>query len=128
MGINKMVRVWNDNVHEHEEKFKGQVIKIEPKSYIEMNSFEAVEFKSQFKAPVFLKGGVPDPRYFKKIRIEHIEDDKIETSTTKASDEATCQKCGFAAKSMAGLKAHIRANHIQSMENDDARRELLAEV
>lgn len=122
MATNFMVRVWNDNNHDHSEKFKGQEINIPAHGSIEMNRHEAVEFKSQFKAPVFLKGGIPDPAFKKMIRIEIPENDKIEE--TKASDEHLCQKCGFSAKSAAGLKAHVRANHLQSMEDEDARREL----
>ena len=83
---NNTVRVWNKNVHDHEEKFKGVVYNIPAGGYIEMNHFEAVEFKSQFKAPVFLKGGVPDPKHYKKIVLEPIENDTIE-SNNKAPEE-----------------------------------------
>lgn len=119
----RSVKVWNKNVFDHEEKFKGDVIKIPAGGFIKMDRNEAVEFKSQFKQPVFLKGGVPDKEHLKMIVLEPI-DDTIEEVT---KDTFLCQKCGFEAGSNAGLKAHIRAKHLQSMENADARKELISE-
>lgn len=124
MSRNFQVRVWNDNNYEHVEKFKGKELVIPAHGFIEMNRHEAVEFKSQFKAPVFLKGGVPDPKHKKMIRVEVVDNDKIEQTT---APDHLCQKCGFQAKSAAGLKAHIRAHHLQSLEDEDVRRELLQE-
>jgi len=123
---NTLVKVWNDNSLEHIETFKGQEIKIPAHGYVTMNRHEAVEFKSQFKSPVFLKGGVPDPAHKKMIRVEPINDDKIEE--TQAPDDFDCQKCGFVAKSAAGLKSHIRANHLQSVADSELRKELSQEA
>lgn len=121
---NQVVEVWNNNVYDHEEKFKGQTIRIPAGGFITMNRFEAAEFKSQFKQPIFLKGGVPDPKHFKKIELRKI-DDTIEPDKREGSDESLlCQKCGFKAKSASGLKSHVRHNHLQSMEDADARKEL----
>ena len=122
---NTTVKVWNNNIYDHEEKFKGQDILIPSGGFIVMNKFEAVEFKSQFKQPIFLKGGVPDPKSFKKITIE-LNDDTINKTNTKAPPH-TCQNCGFGAKSTAGLKAHVRANHLQTMEDKAEREELIKE-
>ena len=117
------VKVWNKNTFDHEEKFKGQVIKIPANSFIVMDRHEAVEFKSQFKQPVFLKGGVPDKEHLKMIVLETIDD----TIKEEPKNDLVCQKCGFEASSAAGLKAHIRAKHLQAMEDADARKELIAE-
>ena len=121
---NGTVKVHNLNTYDHEEKFKGQDIMIPAGGYILMNKFEAVEFKSQFKQPIFLKGGVPDPKSYKKLVLEPI-DDTINES--QKDSKHICQNCGFGAKSAAGLKAHVRANHLQSMEDQDKREELIKE-
>ncbi len=64
------VKVWNDNEYPHTEMFKGDKIHIEPHAFIEMDYEEANEFKGQFTGIRRLGDERPDPRYFKKIRIE----------------------------------------------------------
>lgn len=128
MSKNVAVKVWNRNTYEYRERFKGQEVVIPPNSFVVMNQFEAVEFKSTFVNPRFLKGGVPDPRYYKMIVIEPMEDKARDgTAEEKEPESLVCQKCGFEAKSKQGLRAHIKANHIQAMENDDERRKIIAE-
>lgn len=119
------VKVWNKNTFDHEEMFKGSLIKIPAGAYILMDRHEAVEFKSQFKQPVFLKGGVPDKQHLKMIVLEPIDDTIKEEE--KSNDSFVCQKCNFEAGSHAGLKSHIRSKHLQSMEDADAREELISE-
>ena len=118
---NATVKIWNNNTYDHEEKFKGQDVVIPAGGFIVMNKFEAVEFKSQFKQPIFLKGGVPDPKSFKKLSLEPIDD----TINGSKDSEHVCQNCGFGAKSAAGLKAHVRANHLQSVKDKEVREELI---
>lgn len=65
-----LVKVWNDNEFSHVEEFRSQKIEIAPHTFIEMDEDEALQFKSQFKAPILDGGGNHDPRGFKKIRIE----------------------------------------------------------
>lgn len=117
------VKVWNDNVLDHVEKFKGKEIKIASKGYVEMDRDDAVLFKSQFYPPKFDKGNVQMVESFKMIRIEAITN-KPGASTVEP-DDFVCMKCGFKAASNAGLKSHIRANHADSMVDDDARKELI---
>lgn len=114
------VRVWNDNILEHSEKFKGNRVSIPAGKFIVMPGSEAVEFKGQFFPPQ-IKNGVHLPEGFKKIRLEEIE------AAVAAPEPETfiCQKCAFSAKSNAGLAAHTRANHLDSMMDDDARKELV---
>jgi hypothetical protein len=64
-----MVKVWNDNVHPYEEKYKGKMVEIPPKDFIEMDYDDAMQFKGEFKAPV-INGQGHDPRGFKMIRVE----------------------------------------------------------
>ena len=66
------VKVWNDNVHPHRERFRGDWIEIPAKSYIEMEWEDGVQFRGQFTgiAPIIPETGNPDPTRFKMIRVE----------------------------------------------------------
>jgi hypothetical protein len=119
--MNGLVRVWNDNKYDHKEKFKGDIVIIPAGGYVEMNRDDAVLFKGQFTPMIKNKGGREDPMGFKKIRIDYNPKEIVEDVVTKAEQATTCQACGFVAKSNAGLSAHIRANHMQQMVDDDAR-------
>jgi len=50
--------------------FKGEMITIGPGEHIEMDWEEAIEFKGQFTGIKRLPDDSPDPRGFKKIRVE----------------------------------------------------------
>jgi hypothetical protein len=65
-----MVKVWNDNIYPHVEKFKGKEIHIASKDFIEMDYDDAKQFQGQYKAPV-ISGQGHDPRGFKKIRVDN---------------------------------------------------------
>lgn len=116
------VRVYNDNKVEHVEVYKGETIRIAPGSYHEMDRDEAVQFKSQFRTPVFDKGKQQKPESKKVLRIEAIVNGAEKQKP--AADKYICMKCGFEAQNKAGLSAHIRANHIDSMVDEDAKKEL----
>ncbi len=64
------VKVWNDNVHPHKEKFKDVEFNIAPGEFIEMDSEEAVEFLHQFTGVKWRGDGTHCPTGFKKLRIE----------------------------------------------------------
>lgn len=64
------VKVWNDNVFEHTEKFKGVMMTVPAGGSIEMDLEEAYEFVAQFT-------GLPEPdtqgdlrRFHKKLRVD----------------------------------------------------------
>lgn len=64
------VKVWNDNVFDHSEKFKGEALKIPAGGFIEMDHEEAYEFAAQFS-------GMPEKdfqgdvrKFHKKIRVD----------------------------------------------------------
>lgn len=65
-----IVKVWNDHDRDHVEKFKGQEVRIAAGGYIEMDYIDAIDFKGQFFGMKMLGPNNPDPRYFKKIRVE----------------------------------------------------------
>ncbi len=68
-----IVKVFNDNVHDHKEDFKGTKLLIPAKGYIEMEYEEAVQFQGQCTG-VAPQGedGAPDARFYKMIRVEHV--------------------------------------------------------
>ena len=65
-----LVKVWNDNIYPHVEKFKGKEIHIPSKEFIEMDYDDAKQFQGQFKPPL-INGQGHDPRGFKMIRVEN---------------------------------------------------------
>jgi len=120
-----MVRVYNDNVIDHVENFKGTKIKIPSKGFIEMDSEEAVLFKGQFFPPQFDKGKIQTIESMKVIRVEHINSESV--GNKKEPETYKCMKCGHKAINASALKAHIKQSHIESMVDEDAKQEILAE-
>lgn len=120
-----LVRVWNDNIHDHTEKFRGQMVVIPAGKYVEMQAEDAVLFKSQFTPIIRNKGGRDDPRGFKKIRIEYNPTAAdIKDAVADHEQAVTCQACGYGAKTQADLLEHIKTNHASQMVDTDAREAL----
>lgn len=65
-----LVKVWNDNSHDFEGKFKDQVIKIPARGFIEMEYDEAHSFKSAPHPMQFDGMGQQRPESYKMIRVE----------------------------------------------------------
>lgn len=105
-----IVKVWNDNVHPHTEKFKGGLISIPAKSCIEMEYEEAVEFQGQFTGVARLaKNGAPDPAQFKMIRVERpavIERDDELVNHATGKRAATKEELAEALREFAGQRAY----------------------
>lgn len=122
----KMVKVWNKNILDYEENFKGQKIVIPAGKHIVMERAEAVEFKGKFRQPVYNKGGVQEISSLKKIVIEPIIEDEADFVNEESSTpKHTCMKCGFNAPNAKQLAAHVRSNHLADMEDEKARKELI---
>lgn len=64
-----LAKVWNDNVHPFKQKWRGQIIEIPAKSFIEMEYTDAVEFKSSYSPPI-IDGQGERAEGFKMIRVE----------------------------------------------------------
>ncbi len=69
------VKVWNDNTHDHTEKFKDKILTVPAKGYIEMEYLDAVDFKGQYTPIKLLGTGAQDPAGFKMIRVEPPKED-----------------------------------------------------
>jgi len=113
----KIVRVWNANVHPYSESFKGQLIKIEAGKFIEMEHFDAVELLGTFHGVKKTADGMPDPRFYKKLRLEV-------TGKTAAGFGSTaqifkCHACGMIASNQAELDKHVDDNHTDIIANKE---------
>lgn len=64
------VKVWNLNVHEHKEEFKGVMLEIPAKGFIEMDWEDAVQFRGQYTPMLIKADGTHDPRGFKMIKVD----------------------------------------------------------
>lgn len=118
------VKIWNDNKHVYREKFKGVQIAIEPGAYVTLDEDDAHLFMGSY-APIVTRGdGQPDPRYFKKLRLDR---SGVETSAMKAESKSdlTCQKCKYTATSQTDLSEHALLAHERDMfEAEDVKKAL----
>lgn len=109
-----LARVWNDNVHPHTEVFKEKTITIAPKSFVEMDYDDAVEFKSAF-TPIKTDGELnPKPESFKMIRIEPVDGAPV------TQVPLVCHATGKVAANHAEL-AKMNAEHIDQLEEASAK-------
>ena len=114
------VKVWNDNTHDYKEKFKDNEIVIPAKGFVEMEYYDAHEFKGAFKGIERDGDNQPMPRSYKMIRVE---DPAIEIDAKIESN--TCAACKFRGASPKSLLEHILANHAdQAAVDEDAEKEL----
>ena len=109
------VKVWNDNDHDYKETFKEQEIKIPAKGFVEMEYYDAHEFRGKYKSIERDADNQPMPRSYKMIRVEEPPaadiDAKIETNV--------CGACKFRGGSPKDLLEHILAKHADQMNVDD---------
>jgi len=117
------VRIVNNNVFDHVEKFRGDTVRIPAGGFIEMEREDAVLFKSNFFPPKFNGNGLQTPESMKMLKLEPIPE-KEQAPEIPVEKDLVCQACGFVAKSAAGLKSHIRSNHAHLMVDDEARDKL----
>lgn len=108
------VRVYNDNIYNHKEKFKGDIIEIGAKKFIEMDFYDAVELLGQY-TPIFTDGGgTPLPQSFKKLRIVKPEEFKIEDAKS-----FKCVACGELCESEDLLDIHVNEKHLEQLVDED---------
>jgi hypothetical protein len=98
------IKVWNDNVYDHEERFKGKQVKIPAGEAIELDFEEAMELVSQFSAmpPEDYQGDVR--RFHKKLRVDQPKHAVI--SSVQFIDPVTGKRYDSAAQLAAALQAH----------------------
>lgn len=119
----RKAKVWNDSNAVWKENFKGDILEIPAHGSIDMEFYDAHEFKSQFY-PVRVTGdGGPDERDFKRIRVEAYPEEKGKTDEKPTH---ICQACAYGAMSREDLEAHIDERHLDTLEDkslaDDRRK------
>ncbi len=118
-------RVWNDSPHtDWKEIFKGDTILIPKGKFIEMEFYDAHEFKGQY-SPIRLKADeTQDQTSFKMIRVEKIIDDK-ESGEVEVQTVFPCNLCKKAFDSDEALLKHSNANHADRVVRDELAEEAM---
>ncbi len=111
------VRVWNDNKYDHKEMFKGEMIEIPSKKYIEMDHEEAVNFRGQYFPVVLDSDGNHTDKGYKMLRIERIEDGQ--PAPEGKFNPHVCMACQYDATSAKDLAEHSKT-HQEAVFVDEA--------
>lgn len=101
MGLS---RVYNDNSYPFRQEYKGKMIEIAPKDFVEMEREEAVIFKGLFYPPQYDASDVQKPESYKKLRVVH--DAEIEQEAKPA-----CMICGEKFEDDKELNGHMKKEH-----------------
>ena len=117
------VKVWNDNTHPYEEDFKGEIIKIGPKGFIEMDFEDATDFKSAMGNGMQVgNDGVQTPESYKMIRIER------RGAAPRVELGHKCMSCSKSYESPEMLDLHVTQNHKLELTDSKVGDELQAKV
>lgn len=113
------VRVYNDNTYVYREKFKGEMIVIEPGKFVSMEDDDAVLFLGTFISPRVKGDNVPDPRGFKRLRIDKNTQEVAAARPVDQVSALKCQKCGYSATSPTDLSEHALLAHERDLLDAD---------
>lgn len=108
------VKVWNLNVHPFKQVFKGDLIEIPAQGHIEMEFYEAHEFKGTYSPRLLDGDGNPDPRGYKMIRITEGNEPPPESSLG-----FDCMSCKQKFATDVALLAHIESEHAHQKNHDE---------
>lgn len=122
---NQTVMVYNDNIYPLTENFKGDRIHIEPNQFVEMDFYDAHEFKGQYK-PIQVDGaGNKKPESFKKVRIVMPKDFNIQKAMNISPDSSLkCNACGKVFKNVVELNKHVSDFHSSQKFDEEKDRTL----
>lgn len=114
-------KVWNDNTCEWTEMFKGEKVTIPAGKYIEMEFYDAHEFKGQY-SPIKIKpDDTQDPKSFKMIRVVKVTQEDGELDDSK--QVFPCNLCKKVFTTEAALIAHSAKEHADQMIVDPSAEE-----
>lgn len=113
-----IVKVWNDNQYEHREMFKNEERVIPAGGFIEMDYIDAKDFQGQYIPMKMLGPNNPDPRSFKKIRVEEPTEPIVKEDPNVF--HATGKSLGSMAEVMAFAKAYAAMNPDLVVKDDGA--------
>jgi len=106
-------KVHNDNIYPYRERFKGDMIEIAPKSFIEMDYEEAIDFRGTFNSIVRDADGQPKAESYKMIRVEPLGNP---SDAAVKADPNKCQACGKVLKNQMELAQHIFDDHPEMLD------------
>lgn len=111
-------RVWNDNPHtDWNETFKGDKVHIPSGKFVEMEFYDANEFRGQFSPIRILPNDSEDPKSYKMIRIEKL--DNKEAGEIELQKSFPCNLCKKAFSSEETLLKHSDATHADRVIVDE---------
>lgn len=112
-------KVYNDNKVVWKEEFRGEMLEIPAGGSIEMEYFDAYQFRGQFKAPRKDYDGGFLPESQKMIRVEPLD------APSPELEQHTCVVCKFKAGGEKVLKAHVEEAHAHlAVTDDEAEKEI----
>ncbi len=114
------VRVYNDNVFPYKEVFRGEMIEIPPKGFIEMDFYEAIDFKGTYSPIKTDGGGKPLAESYKIIRI--VTPENFQAEDAKNNICHSCSKTFLSAKE---LEDHVNENHLNDLIDEKEREKRL---
>lgn len=111
------VRVWNDNVFKHSERFRDELIEIPAGKCIEMEYDDAHLFLGQY-FPIRKDGAGNQTR--ESYKMLRIEDGPIPIQ--KEMSKTKCQSCGEDFETEKLLDAHVSEKHLDQMVDEDEKK------
>lgn len=108
------VKVWNDNIHKFQQKFKDDDIVIPAGKFIEMDQFEATEFLGKYYPMVIGADNLQDPKSYKQLRIE-----KPAVTVMEMAQGHKCQGCGGTFPSSKALETHTDEFHSEHFSDPE---------
>lgn len=105
------VRVYNENKYPYKENFKGEMITIEPGEYVVMDEKKAHMFTGTYAPAKKTPMGDDDPMYFKKLRVEPVDQSVPEKEETKF----ICNADGTEHATKDALEKYERENHLDKL-------------
>jgi hypothetical protein len=126
-------RVVNYNVHPFTQEYKGEMISLaakgKGKNFIDLEQDDAIQFVGQMSPMKFDVDGNPTPEGFKMLEIEQIPDGVgPETEKETVVHRYVCQKCRFVAETQEALDAHVDAEHLSDLADEDEREKRVAAI
>jgi hypothetical protein len=119
-----LVKVWNRNTHDHQERFRDKQIFVPAGSYVQMDYHDAIDFLGQFYAPRYNKGGQALPESFKKLAIDEddlkaVRSDQEGRYKEKADKTFVCMMCNDEFSTKAKLIKHVQKKHKDRLVDPD---------
>lgn len=111
-----LVRVYNDNVYPYKEKFKGNWIEIQPKSFVEMDHNEASLFLGTMPGNIQVgANGLQKPESYKMLRIQK----DWTVADAPEVKKYVCHACNTDLLTKAAYESHVETMHLEQMSPDD---------